>query len=42
VQLRTVPVERVRLVRQLVSDRRTVTEELRKEQVELEEDPPRP
>ena len=42
VQLRTVPVERVRLVRQLVSDRRTVTEELRKEQVELKEDPPRP
>jgi stress response protein YsnF len=41
VQLRTVPVERVRLVKQLVSDRRTVTAELRKEQVELDEDPPR-
>jgi stress response protein YsnF len=41
VQLRTVPVERVRLVKELVSDRRTVTAELRKERVEVDEGPPR-
>jgi len=41
VRLRTVPVERVRLVRQRVADRRTVTEELGKEQVELDEGPTR-
>ncbi len=40
IRLRPVPVERVRLVRQLVSDRRTVTAELRKEQVEVDEGPP--
>jgi Domain of unknown function (DUF2382) len=42
VQLRPVPVERVRLYRELVSDRRTVTAELRKEQVEVDEGPPGP
>ena len=42
VRLRAVPVERVRLVRQLVSDRRTLTAELRKEQVEVDEGPPGP
>jgi Domain of unknown function (DUF2382) len=42
VQLRAVPVERVRLVRRLVSDRRTLTAELRKEQVEVDEGPPAP
>jgi uncharacterized protein DUF2382 len=41
VQLRTVPVERVRLVKELVTDRRTVTAELRKERVEVDEGPPR-
>ena len=41
IRLRTVPVERVRLVRQRVADRRTVTEELGKEQVELDEGPTR-
>jgi hypothetical protein len=41
IRLRTVPVERVRLVRQRVADRRTITEELRKEQVELDEGPTR-
>ena len=40
--VRAVPVERVRLVRQLVTDQRTVTEELRKEQVEVDEGPARP
>ncbi|HSK36888.1 MAG TPA: DUF2382 domain-containing protein, partial [Actinomycetota bacterium] len=44
VQLRAVPVERVRLVKRLVTDQRTVTEELRAERVEVEVDkgPPRP
>jgi stress response protein YsnF len=41
VQLRPVPVERVRLVKELVTDRRTVTAELRKERVEVDEGPPR-
>ena len=40
--VRAVPVERVRLVRQLVRDQRTVTGELRKEQVEVDEGPARP
>jgi stress response protein YsnF len=42
VGVRAVPVERVRLVRQLVTDQHTVTEELRKEQVEVDEGPGRP
>jgi stress response protein YsnF len=40
--VRAVPVERVRLIRQLVTDQHTVTEELRKEQVEVDEGPARP
>ena len=40
IRLRPVPVERVRLVRRLVTEQRTVTGQLRKEQVELEETPP--
>jgi stress response protein YsnF len=40
--VRAVPVERVRLVRRVVTDQRTVTGELRKEQVEVDEDPTRP
>jgi stress response protein YsnF len=44
IRLRTVPVERARLVKRRVSEQRTVTEELRAEQVEVEVDqrPPRP
>ena len=44
VQLRAVPVERVRVVKRLVIEQRTVTEELRKERVEVDADqaPPRP
>jgi hypothetical protein len=37
--VRAVPVERVRLVRQLVTDQHTVAEELRKERVEVDEGP---
>jgi stress response protein YsnF len=40
--VRAVPVERVRLVRRVITDQRTVTEELRKEQVEVDEGPARP
>jgi Domain of unknown function (DUF2382) len=39
VQLRALPVERVRLVKELVTDRRTLTAELRKERVEVDEGP---
>jgi stress response protein YsnF len=39
VRLRPVPVERVRLVTQLVSEQRTITEQLRKERVEVDEGP---
>ena len=39
IRLRPVTVERVRLVRRLVTEQRTVTGQLRKEQVELEETP---
>ncbi len=39
IQLRPVPVERVRLVKRLVTEERTITEELRKEHVELDEHP---
>ena len=39
VQLRAVPVERVRLVKRLVTEQRTVTEELRSERVEVDEGP---
>ena len=38
IRLRPVPVERVRLRRQLVTERRTVTAQLRKEQVEVDQD----
>jgi Domain of unknown function (DUF2382)/PRC-barrel domain len=40
-RLRPVPVERVRLVKQLVTERRTVSGWLRKEHVEVDEEPPR-
>jgi stress response protein YsnF len=39
VRLRPVPVERVRLRRQLVTEQRTVTAQLRKERVEVDQDP---
>jgi Domain of unknown function (DUF2382)/PRC-barrel domain len=39
IRLRPVPVERVRLRRQLVTERRTLTAQLRKEHVEVEEGP---
>jgi Domain of unknown function (DUF2382) len=39
IQLRPVPVERVRLVKRLVTEERTITEELRKEHVEVDEHP---
>ena len=39
VQLRAVPVERVRLVKRLVTEQRIVTEELRSERVEVDEGP---
>jgi len=42
VRLRSVPVERARLVKRLVSEQRTITEELRKERVEIDEPPSRP
>jgi hypothetical protein len=42
IRLRPVPVERARLVKRLVSEQRTITEELRKERVEVVEPPPRP
>jgi stress response protein YsnF len=44
IRLRAVPVERARLVKRLVSEQRTITEELRQEQVEVDVDqgPPRP
>jgi hypothetical protein len=39
IQLRAVPVERARLVKRLVSEQRTITEELRKERVEVDQPP---
>jgi stress response protein YsnF len=42
IRLRSVPVERARLVGRLVSEQRTITEELRKEQVEVDQPPPGP
>jgi stress response protein YsnF len=42
VQLRAVPVERVRLVKRVVTEQRTVTEELRAERVEVDVDQGRP
>jgi hypothetical protein len=42
IRLRAVPVERARLVKRFVSEQRTITEELRKERVEVVEPPPRP
>jgi len=40
IQLRVVPAERVRLFKDVVTEQRTVTEEVRKEQVELQSEPP--
>jgi hypothetical protein len=42
IELRPVPVERVRLARRLVTEERTITEGLRKERIEVSEAPPRP
>ena len=42
IRLRPVPVERARLVKRRVSEQRTITEELRKERVEVDEPPARP
>jgi stress response protein YsnF len=39
VQLRVVPAERVRVFKQVVTEQRTVTEQLRKERVDLREEP---
>jgi uncharacterized protein DUF2382/PRC-barrel domain protein len=39
IRLRVVPVERVRVVKQVVTDHHTVSEPLRKEQVEIDADP---
>jgi stress response protein YsnF len=39
IQLRVVPAERVRLFKDVVTEQRTVTEELRKEQVDLQSEP---
>jgi len=39
IRLRAVPVERARLVKRLVSEQRTITEELRKERVEVDQPP---
>ena len=39
-QLRVVPAERVRLFKDVVTEQRTVTEEIRKEQVDLQSEPP--
>jgi stress response protein YsnF len=35
-----VPAERVRLFKDVVTEQRTVTEEIRKEQVDLQSEPP--
>lgn len=40
IQLRVVPAERVRLFKDVVTEQRTVTEEIRKEQVDLRSEPP--
>jgi len=40
IQLRVVPAERVRLFKDVVTEQRTVTEEIRKEQVDLQSEPP--
>jgi Domain of unknown function (DUF2382) len=40
IQLRVVPAERVRLFKDVVTEQRTVTEEIRKEQVEVQSEPP--
>jgi len=39
IQLRVVPTERVRLFKDVVTEQRTVTEEIRKEQVDLQSEP---
>lgn len=39
IQLRVVPAERVRLFKDVVTEQRTVTEEIRKEQVDLQSEP---
>ena len=40
IQLRVVPHERVRLFKAVVTEQRTVTEDIRKEQIELQSEPP--
>jgi stress response protein YsnF len=40
IQLRVVPAERVRLFKDVVTEQRTVTEDIRKEQVDLQSEPP--
>ena len=40
IQLRVVPAERVRLFKDVVTEQRTVIEEIRKEQVDLQSEPP--
>jgi stress response protein YsnF len=40
IQLRVVPAERVRLFKDVVTEQRTVTEDIRKEQIELQSEPP--
>jgi len=41
IQLRVVPHERVRLFKDVVTEQRTVTEDIRKEQIDLQSEPPR-
>jgi stress response protein YsnF len=40
IQLRVVPAERVRLFKEIVTEQRTVTEEIRKEQIDIRSEPP--
>jgi uncharacterized protein (TIGR02271 family) len=40
IQTRVVPIERVRVVKHVVTEHRTFSEQLRKEQVELQQEPP--
>jgi hypothetical protein len=40
IQLRVVPAERVRLFKDVVTEQRTVTEDIRKEQIDLQSEPP--
>jgi stress response protein YsnF len=40
IQLRVVPAERVRLFKEVLTEQRTVTEEIRKEQIDIRSEPP--